>query len=82
MNLIIVIPQRSETLVSGQHEVSEPAATTLRKRSRLVAKDVSSQWSSGKLDDLLKGLLAVLSVVYFIGAAGLAGILLFKAFSP
>jgi hypothetical protein len=82
MNSIIVIPQRSETLVSGQHEVTEPAATTLKKRLRSVAKDDFSQWSSGKLDDLLKRLLTVLSVIYFIGAAGLAGILLLKAFSP
>lgn len=82
MNSIIVIPQRSETLVPGQHEASEATATALEKRVRLVAKDISSQWSSGKLDDLLKKLLAVLSATYLIGAAGLAGILLFKAFSP
>jgi hypothetical protein len=81
MNSIIVIPQRSETLVSCQHEVPESAAKTLGKQLRLVAKDISTRWSSGKYDDLLKRLLAVLSVIYFIGAACLAGILLFKAFS-
>jgi hypothetical protein len=82
MNSIIVIPQRSESLVSGQHEVSESAATRLEKRVRLVAKHFSARWSSGKHDDLLRKLLTLLSVIYFIGAAGLAGILLFKAFSP
>jgi hypothetical protein len=82
MNSIIVIPQRSETPVSGQNEVSEPAAAHLKQRVRSVAKDISTRWSSGKLDDFLKKLLTVLSVVYLIGAAGLAGILLFEAFSP
>jgi hypothetical protein len=81
MNSIIVIPQRSETLVSGQHEVPESAVKTLGKQLRLVAKDISARWSSGKLDDLLKRLLTVLSVIYFIGATCLAGLLLFKAFS-
>jgi hypothetical protein len=82
MNSIIVIPQRSETLVSDQLDASEPAASTLEKRLRWVAKNISRRWPSGKLDDLLKRLLTVLSVIYFVGATFLAGILLFKAFSP
>jgi hypothetical protein len=82
MNSIIVIPQRSETLVSGQNDAPEPAARTLEKRLRLVAKNISTRWSSGKLDDILERLLTVLSVMYLMGAAFLAGILLFKAFSP
>jgi hypothetical protein len=82
MSPIIVIPQRSETLVSGQYEISESAATRLEKRVRLVAKHVSTRWSSGKDDDLLRKLLTLLSVIYFIGAAGLAGVLLLQAFNP
>jgi hypothetical protein len=82
MSPIIVIPQRSGTLVSGQHDVSESAATRLEKRVRLVAKHISTRWSSGKHDDLLRKLLTILSVFYAIGAAGLAVILLFQAFSP
>jgi hypothetical protein len=82
MSSIIVIPQRSENLVSGHHDVSESAAARLEKRVRLVAKHISTRWSSGKHDDLLRKLLSLLSVIYFIGAAGFAGILLFKAFSP
>jgi hypothetical protein len=81
MKAINVIPRRNETLVSGQHEISKPAAMGLGKQLRLVAKDISTRWSSGKLDDLLKRLLTVLSFIYFIGAACLAGILWFKAFS-
>jgi hypothetical protein len=82
MNSIILVPQRSETLVSGQQDACEPAASILEKRLRLVAKGISTRWPSGKLDDLLMRLLAVLSVIYFAGAAFFAGILLFKAFSP
>ena len=82
MSSIIVIPQRSETLVSGQYEISESAATRLEKRVRLVAKHISTRWSSGKDDDLLRKLLTLLSVIYFIGAAGLACVLLLQAFNP
>jgi hypothetical protein len=81
MNSIIVIPKRSETLVSGPQQTSAPAEAILRKRVRLVAKVISKRWSSGKLDDLFQRLLAVLSVIYFIGAVGLAGVLLIEAFS-
>jgi hypothetical protein len=82
MSPIIIIPQRSETLVPGQHEVSESTLTRLEKRVRLVAKHICTRLSSGKDDDLLRKLLTLLSVIYFIGAAGLACILLFQAFSP
>jgi hypothetical protein len=82
MSPIIVIPERSETTVSGQHEVSESAATRLEKGVRLVAKQISTRWSSGKHDDLLRKLLTLLSVIYFIGAVSLASILLFQALSP
>jgi hypothetical protein len=81
MSPIIVIPQRSETLVSGQY-ASESAATRLEKRVSLVAKHISTRWSSGKDDDFLGKLLTLSSVIYFIGAAGLACLLLFQAFSP
>jgi hypothetical protein len=47
-----------------------------------VAKHISTRWSSGEHDDLLSKLLSLLSVIYFIGAAGFAGVLLFRAFSP
>jgi hypothetical protein len=82
MNPIIVIPQRSETLVSGQYEISESAATRLEQGVRLVAKHISTRWSSGKDDDLLRKLLTLLSVIYFIGAIGLACVLLLRAFNP
>jgi hypothetical protein len=82
MNSTIAIPQRSENLFSGQQKVSDRAATILKRGVRLVAKDVLNRWSSGKFDKTLERLLAVLSVIYLIGAAGLAGILIFKAFSP
>jgi hypothetical protein len=82
MNSTFVIPPRSETLISVQRQVSDPAETILEKREGPVAKDVSNQWSPGKLENILERLLAVLSVIYFMGAAALAGVLLFKAFSP
>ena len=82
MSPIIVIRQRSETLVSGQYEISEWAATWLEKRVRLVAKHISTRWSSGKDDDLLRKLFTLLSVIYFIGAAGLACVLLLQTFNP
>jgi hypothetical protein len=82
MNSTAIIRQRSETLVSSQHEISASPATRLEKRARLVAKDFSTRWSSGKLDDLLRILFNVLSVIYLIGGAGFAGVLLFNAFSP
>jgi hypothetical protein len=82
MSPIIVIPQRSETLVSGQYEISESAATRLEKCVRLVVNHISTRWSSGKDDDFLRKLLTLLSVIYFIGAAGLACVLLLQAFNP
>jgi hypothetical protein len=81
MNSTIVIPQLSGTLVSGEQEViSQPAKTIFEKRVRPVEKALSS-WLPWKLEDILEGLLAVLSVIYFIGAATFACILLFNAFN-
>jgi hypothetical protein len=82
MSPIIAIPQHSETLVSDQHEISESTATRVEKRIRLVAKHIATRWPSGKDDDLLRKLLTLLSVIYFIGAAALACVLLLKAFNP
>jgi len=82
MNSAILIPRHSETLVSDQQGVSDPPEKTLEKRLSLLAKVVSNHWSSRKFDQFLERFFAVLSVIYFIGGAGLAGILIFKAFSP
>jgi hypothetical protein len=82
MNSAIVIPRHSETLISDPQGVSDPPEKILEKRLSLLAKVVSNQWSSRKFDPFLDKFFAVLSVIYFIGGAGLAGILILKAFSP
>jgi hypothetical protein len=80
MNSTLVVPQLPR-LSRQTATVSHPAKRARKNEVAQVSKIASKRRSFQKLEEMLEGLLTMLSVAYFIGAASFAGILVIHAFS-
>jgi hypothetical protein len=80
MNSTLVVPQLPR-VSRKTAAVSNSAKRARKNQVALVSKVISKRRSFQKLEDVLEGLLAMLSVAYFIGAASFAGVLIIHAFS-
>jgi hypothetical protein len=82
MNPILIIEPVTGTLVSVETRTILPASKRTLGTETQPAKDaVPPRWPPYRFEEPFKGILAMLSVMYLVGAIGFTGMLLFYALS-
>ena len=82
MNPMLIIEPVTGTLVSVETQTILPASKeTLGTETQPAKAAVPRPWPSDRFEELFKGILAMLSVVYLVWAIGFTGMLLFYALS-
>jgi hypothetical protein len=78
MNPTLAIGSVSGTLVSdGEKTVTLAPETTFEKEAASTIDTINLQLSSFTIEELLEGVLAILTVAYLVAAVGFGALLLF-----
>jgi hypothetical protein len=78
MNSTLAIGSLSGTLVSdGEKTVISKRETTFEKEAALTRDTIDLRLSSFTIEELLEGVLAILTVAYLVAAVGFGALLLF-----